>query len=165
MDMKRILQHLITTDRRVARDFPPASLQAIEQAIHLGETEHAGQVRFAVEGALELAPLLRGQSSRERAVEVFSLLRIWDTEQNCGVLIYLLLADRAVEIVADRGITARIPAEQWQLICRAMENDFRHGDYEDGVISGIHAVTRHLAEQFPARGSSSNELPDAPVVL
>ncbi|HWS16137.1 MAG TPA: TPM domain-containing protein, partial [Candidatus Methylomirabilis sp.] len=110
-------------------------------------------------------PLFRGHSARERAIDVFSLLRIWDTERNNGVLIYLLLADRDVEIVADRGIHAKVGTEGWETICRPMETAFRQGDFEGGVIRGIQAVTRHLVEHFPAAGDDRNELPDNPVVL
>ncbi len=102
-----------------------------------------------MEGALHIEPLLRGQSARERAIDVFSQLRIWDTEQNNGVLIYLLLADRDVEIVADRGIDAKVGPEEWERICRRMEAAFRQADFEGGVVGGIREVTRHLVEHFP----------------
>ena len=118
-----------------------------------------------VEGALDVEPLFRGQPARERAIDVFSQLRIWDTEHNNGVLIYLLLADRDVEIVADRGIDAKVGPQEWERICRKMEAAFRQADYEGGVVSGIQEVTRHLAEHFPAIGDDRNELPDKPVVL
>jgi uncharacterized membrane protein len=124
--------------------FPAPLLQAIEQAIREGESMHAGQIRFAVEHSLDLPYLLRGVSARARAVDVFSLLRVWDTEHNNGVLIYLLLADRDVEIVADRGVHARVGAEGWEQICRAMEAAFRRGDFEGGVLGGIRAVSEHL---------------------
>jgi uncharacterized membrane protein len=118
-----------------------------------------------VEGALDGAPLFRGQPARERALDVFSQLRIWDTEDNNGVLIYLLLADRDVEIVADRGIHARVGAAGWEAICNEMETDFRAGDFARGAIRGIDAVSRHLAAHFPKRGGGKNELPDTPVVM
>ncbi len=105
--------------------FPPAVLAAIEQAIKAGEATHSGQVRFVVEGALDGAPLFRDQSARERALDIFSQLRIWDTAHNNGVLIYLLLADRQVEIVADRGIDAKVGAAGWAKICADMETDFK----------------------------------------
>ena len=118
-----------------------------------------------VEGALDGAPLFRNQPARERALDIFSQLRIWDTAHNNGVLIYLLLADRDVEIVADRGIDAKVGAAGWEKICRAMETDFRAGDFERGVIKGIEAVSRELATHFPRTGGGSNELPDTPVVM
>ncbi|MFZ2207982.1 MAG: TPM domain-containing protein [Porticoccaceae bacterium] len=165
MDIKRIARHLLMTHWRVWRAFPRAALTAIEQGIKASETEHVGELRFVVEGALDVAPLLRGQSARERAIDVFSQLRIWDTEHNNGVLIYLLLADRDVEIVADRGIHAKVGAPEWESICRAMETAFRQADYAGGVVSGIQAVTRHLTKHFPASAADRNELPDRPVVL
>jgi uncharacterized membrane protein len=149
----------------VDRAFSGDTLNAIDGAIKAGEGTHRGEIRFVVEGALETAPLLRGQTARERAIDVFSQMRIWDTERNNGVLIYLLLADRDVEIVADRGIDAKVGPEEWERICRDMEAAFRQADYEGGVIGGIREVSRHLAEHFPPIGDDRNELPDKPVVL
>ena len=150
---------------QVARAFPRSTLNAIERAIEASEAAHVGEIRFAVEGSLDGAPLFKGQSARERALDVFSQLRVWDTPHNNGLLIYVLLADRAVEIVADRGIHARVGASEWALVCRQMEDAFRRADYEGGVVAGVQAVTRQLALHFPADGSSANELPDAAVVL
>ena len=121
MGIKRIGRHLLEHRWRVRRIFPPKALARIEQAIKAGEATHSGQVRFVVEGALDGAPLFRNQPARERALDVFSQLRIWDTVHNNGVLIYLLLADRDVEIVADRGIDAKVGADGWEKICREME--------------------------------------------
>lgn len=165
MNIKRIAKHLLVTHWQVNRAFPRQTLIAIEKAIKASEIRHVGEIRFAVEGALHSTPLLKGQSARERAIEVFSLLRMWDTEHNNGLLIYLLLADRDVEIVADRGIHAKVGREGWEKICRAMETAFKQADYEGGVVSGIRAVTQHLVEHFPAAGDDRNELPDKPVVL
>jgi uncharacterized membrane protein len=165
MGIKRIGKHLIEHRWRVRRIFPPKVLAAIERTIKAGEATHSGQVRFVVEGALDGAPLFRGQSARARALDVFSHLRIWDTAHNNGVLIYLLLADRDVEIVADRGIDAKVGAAGWEKICKAMEIDFRAGNFEGGVSKGIEAVSRQLAAHFPRHGSGKNELPDAPVVI
>jgi uncharacterized membrane protein len=166
MDLKRILRHLFTTRRQLGRTFPKTALAAIEQAIEASETQHAGQIRFVVEAALDNGPLFRGQTARERALELFSQLRIWDTQHNNGVLIYLLLADRDVEIVADRGIHARAGSEPWEAVCRMMESVFRQGDYAAGVIRGVEAVSGHLARHFPAAGGDvGNELPDAPLTL
>ena len=165
MNIKRILRHLAMTHWQVNRAFPRQTMIAIEQAIRTGETAHVGEIRFVVEGALHSTPLLRGQSGRERALDVFSQLRIWDTEHNSGVLIYLLLADRDVEIVADRGIHARVGSQEWEAICRKMEIAFTQANYEVGVIGGIQAVTRQLTKHFRATGAAHNELPDKPVVL
>src|SRR4051794_13136410 len=124
MGIRRVGKHLLEHRWRVRRLFPPRVLNAIEQAIKTGETLHAGQVRFVVEGALDGVPLLRDQSARQRALDVFSELRIWDTAHNNGVLIYLLLADRQVEIVADRGIDAKVGAAGWAKICADMQAEF-----------------------------------------
>ena len=165
MGIKRIGRHLIAHRWRVRRIFPPDVMALIERAIQAGEATHSGQLRFVVEGALDGAPLFRDQAARERALDVFSRLRIWDTAGNNGVLIYLLLADRDVEIVADRGIDAHVGDAGWEDICKAMETEFRAGNFAGGVIKGIDAVSRHLAAHFPREGDGSNELPDAPVVL
>jgi uncharacterized membrane protein len=165
MGIGRIGKHLLEHRWRVRRLFPRRVLDAIEQAITAGEATHAGQVRFVVEGALDGAPLFRGQSARERALDIFSQLRIWDTAHNNGVLIYLLLADRQVEIVADRGIDAKVGAAGWAKICAAMETDFRSGNFGTGSTRGVEAVSRQLARFYPAQGKGPNELPDAPVVM
>src|SRR5580698_6176930 len=165
MGIKRIGKHLIEHHWRVRRVFPQAALDLIEQAIKVGEATHSGQVRFVVEGSLDGKPLFSGQSARERELDIFAHLRIWDTAHNNGVLIYLLLADRKVEIVADRGIDAKVGREGWQKICAGMEADFRAGNFEAGVIKGIAAVSRQLAVYFPKQGAGPNELPDAPVVM
>jgi uncharacterized membrane protein len=166
MKISRILKHLTYGSLHVRRCFPRASMQAIQAAIARSESSHMGELRFAVEAALDWHELLRGVSPRQRAIEVFSQLGVWDTEHNSGVLIYLLLAERDVEIVADRGIHARVGDAGWQAICREMEAAFRAGAFEQGVLSGIARITALLAEHFPAQGKSNpNELPDAPVVL
>jgi uncharacterized membrane protein len=165
MGIRRIGKHLVEHRWRVRRIFPPQVLATIEQAIKSGEATHSGQVRFVVEGALDGKPLFRDQPARERALDIFSQLRIWDTAHNNGVLIYLLLADRDVEIVADRGIDAKVGADGWQKICARMEEDFKTGNFSGGVIRGIQAVSQQLAAHFPKRGKGPNELPDAPVVM
>src|SRR6266700_6403372 len=165
MNIRRIGRHLLEYRWRVQRIFPPQVLSAIEQAIRAGEATHSGQVRFVVEGALDGAPLFRDQSARERALDIFSQLRIWDTAHNNGVLIYLLLADRNVEIVADRGIDAKVGTAGWDKICADMETEFRAGNFKSGVINGIKAVSRQLATHFPGHSGGPNELPDAPVVM
>jgi uncharacterized membrane protein len=164
MNIKRIARHLVMTQWQVNRAFPRQTLRAIEQAIKASETAHLGEIRFVVEGALDSALLFRAQSARERAIDVFAQLRIWDTEHNNGVLIYLLLADRDVEIVADRGIHAKAGSREWESICRKMEMAFKQRNYEGGVVSGIQAVTQHLMKHYPAVGGGRNELPDKPVV-
>jgi uncharacterized membrane protein len=165
MSIRRIDKHLLAHHWQARRRFPRRVLAAIEQAIREGEATHSGQIRFVVEGALDGAPLFRNQPARERALDIFSHLRIWDTVHNNGVLIYLLLADRDVEIVADRGIDAKVGAAGWEKICADMETDFKAADFEGGVIRGIQAVSRQLAKYFPPHGKGPNELPDTPVVI
>jgi uncharacterized membrane protein len=165
MGIKRVGKHLLEHHWRARRVFPKRALAEIERAIKAGEATHSGQVRFAVEGALDGRPLFKDQTARERALDIFSHLRIWDTAHNNGVLIYLLLADHKVEIVADRGIDEKVGATGWQEIVSAMEADFRARNFYAGVITGIEAVSKHLATHFPKRGEGPNELPDAPVVL
>lgn len=163
--MLRWLKHLCSGDWQLRRAFPQQTLSNIEAAIHESELTHQGETRFAVEAGLDLWPLLRNQTARARAIQVFSDLRVWDTELNNGVLIYLLLADRDVEIVADRGIHAHVGAEGWEKICRVMEADFRSGLLEQGVIRGIKAVGAHLDKHYPKRSGDINELPNRPTVL
>lgn len=165
MDLARIARHLLALPGSVKRAFPPSAMAAIEQEIARGEKEHSGEVRFAAEAALDTAALLAGQSARERALEVFSVLRVWDTADNNGVLIYLLLADRDIEIVADRGVSAKVSAVEWEVICRTMEASFARGRYGEAVAQGIEAASRLLARHFPRRAGDRNELPDRPVAL
>jgi len=165
MQLMRLLRHLATGSLRVQRCFPESSMRAIESAIAEGEQRHEPEIRFAVEGALDPLAVVRGQTPRERAIDVFSELRVWDTEHNTGVLIYLLLADRDVEIVADRGVVARVGNPEWEGICREMEAHLRDGRYEAGALAGIRAASDLLARHFPARGPGRGEQPDRPVVL
>jgi hypothetical protein len=165
MNVKRILRHLATTQGRITRAFPPPVMNAIEQAVKASEITHTGEVRFVVEGALDGAPLFGGQTAKERALELFSQLRMWDTAHNTGVLIYLLLADRAVEIVADRGIHAKAGPRTWVTICHEMEAAFKAAEFEGGTVGGIQAVTRQLVVHFPAGAHNANELPDKPLLI
>jgi uncharacterized membrane protein YgcG len=165
MDLARILRHLATTSARVRGAFPAAALRSIEQAIAASEASHAGEIRFVVEGSLDGLPLLRGQTARERAIELFAQLHVWDTADNTGVLIYVLLADRRVEILADRGIDAKAGAAAWSVICRGMETYFGAGDFGRGAVQGIEAVTQLVTHHFPPAPGDRNELPDAPLML
>jgi len=159
----RALKHLFTPHWVVARAFPAASLRRIERAIKDSERAHRGEIRFAIEGPLHVAHLRA--LPRARARQVFGELGVWDTAENTGVLIYVQLLDRAIEIVADRGIAARVPQSDWDAICRDMERAFKAARYEDGALGAIAAVTRILAREFPAGGANPNELPDKPAVL
>jgi uncharacterized membrane protein len=152
MKVPRIVRHLVMTHWQVNRAFPPKTLSSVESAINTSKRAHVGEIHFAVEGALHSTPLLQGQSAQERALEVFSQRRVWDTEHRNGLLIYLLLADRAVEIVADRGIHSKVGSREWDSICRLMEAAFKAGNYEVGVISGVQAATELLIKHFPTGG-------------
>ena len=166
MDLTRITRHLLTSDRQARRAFPPATLLALEHAVADSECTHTGQIRVVVEAALDGLPLFRGQSARERAIELFAKLRIWDTEHNNGVLIYLLLADRAVEVVSDRALQGRVAPSDWSLICRGMEAAFSQRAFESGALAGVHAISQHLVALFPATGRPPlNELPDPPLLI
>jgi uncharacterized membrane protein len=145
--------------------FPQATLDAIEQAVAAGEKTHRGQVRFALEAELDTDELWRDVTSRERALEVFSFLNVWDTEENNGVLIYVLLADHKVEIVADRGIHKHVGNARWNAICREVELHYRKGDFQAGSVIAIEKISAELAHYFPRRGEQKNEQGDMPVVL
>ncbi len=162
----RFWRHLVTDDGSVRRAFPESARDRIEQVIAAGERTHRGQVCFVVEPALPLARVLKRVPPRERALEVFAQLRVWDTEENCGVLVYLLLADRDVEIVADRGVHARVGTAGWEGICRSMEAALRDGRHADAAEAGIRAINALLAEHYPADGRArGDELPNRPVLL
>ncbi len=161
----RALRHLFDAGS-VRRRFPPRTLDAIQHAIAASEQRQPGEIVFAVEGALGLPALWRRRSARERAHEVFAHLRVWNTQHDTGVLIYVLLADRAIEIVADRGIAARVDASQWQAVCDLMRQHFSTGHYEAGALAGVAAVSTLIEHHFPGcTGGGSDELPNRPVLL
>jgi uncharacterized membrane protein YgcG len=163
--IKRVLKHLFYGRLYLAKRFPVSSKAAITEAIARSEARHMGELSFVVEPDLDWHDLFRGVTPRQRAVEVFSRLHIWDTEHNSGVLIYLLLADSCVEIVADRGIHACVGDAQWKAICSEMESSFREGMFEQGVLAGIARISDLLEKHFPAQGTNPNELPNEPVLL
>jgi uncharacterized membrane protein len=165
MDLARVFRHLTMPAWRVRRAFPPRVMDAVAAAIRAAEAHHDGEIRFAVEEALHPAALLRGQTPRQRAVEVFAQLRVWDTEHNNGVLLYVLFADRAVEIVCDRGVQSRAGAEPWHSVCRQIEAAFQHSQFEAGAVAGIEALAATLRRHYPADRRARNELPDQPLLL
>ena len=165
MQLGRLLHHLVLPDWYTLRAFPKAALRRIEQAIAASERSHCGELRLVIEANLPLAGLLRDQSSRQRAVELFGELGVWDTEHNCGVLIYLQLLDRRVEIVADREIHRRVGDAFWSTVCRRLEDSFRDGQYEAGTLRALGEITAALAEHFPATGDNPDELPNAPLIF
>ncbi|MQP77521.1 hypothetical protein CQ393_16700 [Stenotrophomonas sp. MYb238] len=161
----RWLRHLCSPSAHAR--FPASGLDRIAHAIADGERLHAGQVMFAVESDLPLSALWRGVTPRERAEHAFAVLRTWDTQANNGVLVYLLLADHAIEIVADRGLHGRIAAAQWRRICEDFSRRRREGDLEAAVLAAVAEISALLAQHFPAgpRHPRDNELPDQPHIL
>jgi uncharacterized membrane protein len=163
MELARFWRHARMSPLAAARAFPASTLDAIQRAVAESEARHRGEVCFVVEAELTTAQLWAEVGSRQRAREVFAAQGVWNTAENNGVLIYVLLADRAVEIVADRGVQAADAT--WQAICRAMEEHFREGRFQEGAIVGVRAVSDLLARDFPSDGQRRNELPDRPVVM
>jgi uncharacterized membrane protein len=161
----RVLRHLLALPGTVARAFPADAFRRIEQAIRESEKLHDGEIRFAVEASLHPQQLWRGVTARSRAIELFAELGVWDTERNNGVLIYLLLAERNVEIVADRGFNGKVSAEEWERVCRRMEAALREGRHAEAVIGGIGALSPIVARHFPPAPGGRNELADAPARL
>ena len=162
----RVLRHrsLDTTDTR--RAIPADMVQRLMDRVAASEQRHTGEIRIYVESSLPSSYLWRGADTRERAVMMFSKLRVWDTAHNNGVLIYLMLAEHAIELVADRGIDAHVPAQHWQMVVTRMADAFRSNRYEDGLTQALEEVSAVLVEHFPARDTAENpnELPDAPVL-
>ena len=163
--MKRIFQNLLYLPLRSRLAFPAAVLQTIKHAVGASEKNHSGELRFVIEGSLDIAALWHGTTARQRAIDVFSQLRVWDTEENSGVLIYVLLAERRVEIVADRGINRRVDKAVWRGICTGMEDAFRQGRYADGAVAGVESIGRLLSTHFPAGKDNPDELDNAPIRL
>ena len=162
----RVLRHRSqdTTDTR--RAIPADMVQRLMERVAASEQRHTGEIRIYVESSLPSSYLWRGADTRERAVMMFSKLRVWDTAQNNGVLIYLMLAEHAIELVADRGIDAHVPDHHWQMVVTRMADAFRGNRYEDGLTQALEEVSAVLVEHFPARDTAENpnELPDAPVL-
>lgn len=166
----RVLRHrsLDTTDTR--RAIPADMVQRLMERVAASEQRHTGEIRIYVESSLPSSYIWRGADTRERAVMMFSKLRVWDTAHNNGVLIYLMLAEHAIELVADRGIDAHVPAQHWQMVVTRMADAFRSDRYEDGLTQALEEVSAVLVEHFPAMDASGvsqpnpNELPDAPVL-
>ena len=169
MQLGRLIRHVAATHWRTRRLFPSSTLDAIERAIAKADALHAGEIRFAVETALTPLHIWHGVAARSRALTVFAELRVWDTELNNGVLIYVQLADRSVEIVADRGLQRRVSQAEWQAVCRLMEEHYRAGRFELGSVVGVEAVGALLARHFPPATSQpaaiQNQLPERPTLL
>jgi len=163
--VKRWFKHVFMPPWAWRRAFPQATLDAIEAAIRASESTHGGEIRFVVENSLPASWVWRGRSARDRATHIFTHLRMWDTEHNSGVLVYLLLTDRNIEIVADRGIAARVDASAWEAVARSMEAAFRQGEFARGALEGIRQISVLLAAHFPPGKHNPDELPDQPVIV
>jgi len=165
MQLKRTLKHLFSTRVGTRARFQASVEQTISGAIQQAESRTNGEIRFAIETALDIEDLWAGVEPRERARQVFAQLGVWDTELRNGVLIYVLVADRDVEIVADRGAAARISPTEWEAVCRLIESHFREGRFQDGALAGVEAVGGLLEREFPSRAVNRDELPNQPTLL
>jgi uncharacterized membrane protein len=166
MDLRRFWHHILMSPLKARRAFPGSAMDNIAREVTAGERGHRGEVRLVVEAELTTAQLWADLRARERAIELFSQLRLWDTEDNTGILIYVLLADRKVEIVADRGIARKVGQPEWDAICASMGAAFARGDFERGAIVGVQAASLLLDRHFPAGGGENpNELPDKPLLI
>jgi uncharacterized membrane protein len=160
-----MLRHLCATRAGTRRKFTDAVDASIESAIRSAETRTSGEIRFVIETALDIPELWARLLPRDRAAQVFAHLRVWDTELRNGVLIYVLVADRDVEIVADRGAAARIASADWEAAGHVMETHFRSGEFAEGALAGVAAVARLLEREFPSREGDRDELPNQPTLL
>lgn len=161
----RILRHFMTSHWKLKKLFSAEVMQRIGSVIAQAEQKHSGEIRFVVEAVLPWRYLWCRDSTRERALNLFSKLRVWDTEQNTGVLIYLLFAEKSVEIIADRALARAISQPIWDDICLKMKNSFRQGQFEKGVIIGIETISAHLVQHFPSENIKTNQLPDQPIIM
>lgn len=162
MKISRLIQHRWFDDRQLRRALDADALRRLEAQVAQSERQHSGEIRLCVEAGLPLSYLWRDIGARDRAVTLFGKLRVWDTEHNNGVLIYVLLADRAIEVVADRGLMRHVDATQWQALVQRMRDAFRAGHIEQGLVQAVDTIGALLAQHFPlADGSANpNELPD-----
>jgi uncharacterized membrane protein len=165
MRLGRFLRHASMHPVKAAKAFPSSTLDAIQREVAAQEKSHRGEICVVIEAELTTTQLWHDVHSRQRARELFASRGVWNTEENNGVLIYVLLAERRVEIVADRGITSRVGEQEWQAICREMEGFFAQGRYEEGAVAGVRAVAQLLEKEFPGHGARTNELPDRPALI
>jgi uncharacterized membrane protein len=163
--LQRALRHWRTTAAVGRKAFPPESLADIGAAITAGEQEHRGELRLIVENSMPFDAIWADLSNRQRALALFAEYGVWDTEDNCGVLIYINLAEHKVDIVVDRNIGRKIDAATWQSVCQTMTQGFKRGEFHDSTIAAVQRVNQLLCQHFPANGARTNELPDHPIVL
>lgn len=167
MSLKRLLRHRLWDEEDARRVLPADTLAQLQQRVAASEARHTGEIRVCVEASLPLSYLWRDASARERAITMFAKLRVWDTEHNNGVLVYVLLAEHRIEIVADRAVARRVDAGHWQHLVDAMGAAFRAGRFEPGLNEAIDAVDALLVQHFPRAADAAprlNELPDPPLV-
>jgi len=167
MDWSRWFRHAFSSRSAVRRAFPADSLERIEAAVTASERLHRGEIRVAIEAALDPGAVAGGKSPRQRALEVFAALGVWDTEHNNGVLIYVLMADHDVEIVADRGFNGRVAPAEWSAVCEHMRREFVSGHYTAGVVTGVEDVGRLVGAHYPQAPGQIDEdqLPNRPTIL
>ncbi|HOL64306.1 MAG TPA: TPM domain-containing protein [Accumulibacter sp.] len=165
MELKRLIRHVVLPHWWVRRTISPDLLRRVEMVVKASEATHRGELRVVLEANLPLPRVLQNQSVRSRAIELFSQLRVWDTAENCGVLIYLQLIDRRIEIVADRGINATLGQAFWTSLCRRMEDAFKAGDYAGGLLFTLQAISDVLCVYFPVEEANPDELPNEPLLI
>lgn len=163
--LQRAWRHGTTSTAAGKRAFPPATLEAIEQAITQGEQRHRAEVRLIVEPGLDARSAFNNTSNRQRARALFAQYGVWDTEENCGVLIYINLAAREVDIVADRHVGRAVADTEWQTICRTMTQGYAQGDYQASTLSALEQLNTLLARLYPAGGERPNQLPNDALIL
>lgn len=163
--LSRFFRHLFITTRHGRRAFPESTLKAIQTAIAHGETRHRAEVRLMIEPSLPLHEVLSGTTPRQRACELFSEYRVWDTEENCGILIYVNLADHDVEIVADRAADRALDRDTWESVCQMMTSGYKQGEFETSTVAAVERLNDLLQAAFPDDGSRANQLSDHPLML
>lgn len=163
--LHRLVRHLFTTKATARRFFPSDSLHALQTVIAQGEAMHRAEIRVIIEAALSLPAVAQGSSARQRAHKLFSTYRIWDTEENCGILLYINLADRKVEILADRTVNRLLSKQEWQTICHMITQGFANNVYQDSLLAGLRHLNDLLKTRFPQTGVDANQLSNRPVLL
>lgn len=163
--LTRLLKHLTSPGWWARRAFRADDLAAIAAAVRHSERLHRGEIRIAIEGPLPLRSLLRGETCRQRAAALFNTLGVTGTREANGILVYVQLVDRRVEILADTGIASRVDGSEWETVCRQMEAAFAHREYRSGMLAATARIGELLAAHFPATTDNPNELDDAPTLL
>lgn len=162
---QRLFAHLRATRKQARTLFPAVTLQALQGCIAAGEKQHRAEIRVIVEAALPLTAIWRGESARARAHELFSHYRIWDTEENCGILVYINVADHKVEILPDRGVGKALKREDWHTVCQTMTRGFAAGNYHDSLLQAMTQLNHLLTQHFPDQSGHKNQLSDRPLML